>query len=414
MRRLIGLIATSAAAALVAAPQPGLAANAAFQAFFFNVCPGATGELAARCGQTPGGAGNISGDSESSLNPSHNLSQYLAPLALAHVRGAEARDRGERARDEGEATQAASASIDIGPFAVLVNARGSWFERDRDPNSDRERGIDGDTRGIEIGFDRRVSQRVFLGGMLSFEKTEYDYDAEAPGVNFTPAARAGDAETDEYALTGYLTFNAARSFVELSLGYVRQDHTYRRDSVFQETTRVVPQTNVRTEGEADGDVLWAGLNVGYDWNSGASTFGPYAGITYARSEIDAYVERDLTNSGLNMAFGDTDKTSTQGHVGLRVDRAISTGRGVFVPQLRVEYLYELEDDAPDATASFALDAQGTRFAFIGDEPESDVVSVGIGGTAILPGGWIWFLNYDYLSGSDLDRQRATLGLRAEF
>lgn len=415
MRKPIGLIATAVLTTLAAAPQPTIAANAAFQAFFFNVCPGSSGQLATRCGQTPGGLGNVSGDSESSLNPSQSLSQNLPPLGLAQVRSAEARDRGERSRDEEEATQAASAAIDIGPFAMLFNARGAWFERDRDPLTDQERGIDGDTYGFEIGFDKRVSTRAFLGAILAAERTEYEYDPELAGVNFTPQAIAGDTETDAYSITGYLTFNASeRAFIELSAGYVQQDHTFRRNSVFQESTRTIAQTNVNTEGETDGTVLWASLNAGFDWNSGASTFGPYAGITYARSEIDAYVENDLTNSGLNMAFDETERTSTQGHAGLRFDHAVSTGAGVFVPQLRVEYLYEFEDEAPSAVARYALDAAGTEYAFIGDVAETDAFSAGVGATLILPGGWIWFLNYDYLSSDDLDRQRATLGLRAEF
>jgi outer membrane lipase/esterase len=331
------------------------------------------------------------------------------------VRSAEARERGERARDEGEATPVADARIDIGPFALIANARGTWFERERDPTTDLERGTEGDTRGVELGFDRRMSDRVFLGALLAAEKTEFDYSAELPGVNFTPAERAGDAETDAYSFTGYLTVNLGeRGFLEGSVGYVRQDHTFRRNSVFQESTRTVAQTNVDTEGETDGEVVWAGLNLGYDWNSGASTFGPYGGITYARSKIDAYAEDDLTGSGLAMGFAETDRTSLQGHFGLRFDRAISTGSGVFVPQVRVEYLHEFDDDAPQATASFVLDAAASQFTFLGDEPESGVVNAGVGATWILPGGWIWFVNVDYLASGDIDRTRATLGLRAEF
>lgn len=415
MRKPIGLITTAVLTTLAAAPQPTPAANAAFQTFFFNVCPGSSGQLATRCGQTPGGLGNVSGDSESSLNPSQSLSQNLPPLGLAQVRSAEARDRGERSRDEDEAAKAASAAIDIGPFAMLFNARGAWFERDRDPLTDQERGIDGDTYGFEVGFDKRVSTRTFLGAILAAERTEYEYDPELAGVNFTPQATAGDTGTDAYSVTGYLTFNASeRAFIELSAGYVQQDHTFRRNSVFQESTRTVAQTNVNTEGETDGSVLWASFNAGYDWNSGASTFGPYLGVTYGRSQIDAYVENDLTSSGLAMAFDEREKTSTQGHVGLRFDHAISTGSGVFVPQLRVEYLHEFEDDAPWSRASYALDTAGTQFYFTGDVPESDAFNAGVGATFILPGGWIWFLNYDYLTNDDIDRQRATLGLRAEF
>ena len=226
MRRKNPLIATAVAATLAAAAaQPGLAANAAFQAFFFDVCASPSGTLATRCAETPGALGNISGDSESSLNPSHNLSHNLTPLSLAHVSSAEARERGERARDEGEATEVAAAKIDIGPFAIVANARGTWFERERDPSTYLERGIDGETLGVEIGFDKRVGDRTFIGALLAAEQTEFDFDAELPGVNFTPAATAGDAETDAYSLTAYLTVNIERGFFEGSIGYVQQDRS---------------------------------------------------------------------------------------------------------------------------------------------------------------------------------------------
>ena len=57
------------AATLTGIPALSFAQNAEFQNFFFAVCGGATvGALTTRCGETPGGTGNVSGDSEESLN----------------------------------------------------------------------------------------------------------------------------------------------------------------------------------------------------------------------------------------------------------------------------------------------------------------------------------------------------------
>jgi outer membrane autotransporter protein len=413
MRHRSAVLTGAVVAALTAVSPRAEAANAAFQNFFFNVCPGSTGALAARCAVTTGGAGNVSTDSESSLNPSQALSQHLAPLDLAQMRSAEARDRGEQLREDrpGGTDQA---KVAIGPFSLLVNGRGARFERERDPLADQERGIDGDRWGVEVGLERRVTDRAYAGAILAVERTAFDFDAERPGVNFSPAARAGDTDTDAYSLTAYLTLNLSdRAFLDLSAGYARQDYTITRNAVFQESTRTVPQTDVRARGDTNGNVMWASFNVGYDWATGGTSFGPYAGVTYSRSRIDAYSERDLNGSGLNMAFGGSSETSSLAHAGLRLDRAISLNNAVVVPQLRVEYLYRLQNDAPDASARFLLDAQATNFAFAGDEPDSGVLSVGLGVTALLRNGWTWFANVDHLASGDLDRQRLTLGVRVE-
>jgi len=388
------------------------AANAQYQAFLFQACPNATGALAALCASTIDGLGNVSTDSESSLNPSQNLSHNRAPLDHAQQRTAEARDRSEGTREE--TSTVPTGAVQVGPFSLLVNGRGSQFERERSVTGDSERGTEGDTWGVELGFEKRMSDQVTLGAILAYEKTSYDFDAELPGVNFVPAELAGDADGDTVSLTGYVSFNPSEhSFFEASAGYGRLSQTLQRNSIFQVSTRAIPQTLGRSSGDADGSLVWASANAGYDWASGATTFGPYIGATYSRSQLDAYTERDLNASGLNMRFDEARQTSLIAHAGLRFDRAFSLSSAVIVPQLRVEYLHEMDNDAPTAQARFVLDSQGTVYDFAGDEPDEGAVSVGLGLTAILRSGWIWFLNVDHLASGDLDRQRVTLGVRVE-
>jgi hypothetical protein len=82
-------------------PHPAHAQNAAFQGFFEDVCAGGgspTGNLSARCGDTPGGGGDLSGDSESSLNPSQIVTSNESGLLRA--RNQELRERLLRRRAE--------------------------------------------------------------------------------------------------------------------------------------------------------------------------------------------------------------------------------------------------------------------------------------------------------------------------
>ena len=396
---------------LLAAPA-AQAADPEFQSFFFDVCLSPTGALAARCAETTGATGNISGDSESSLNPTQNLSYNQPAISVAQTRSKEARERGEKLRDEdGEATERAA-----GPFSLLVNLHGIWFDKDADPAVNEERGFDGGSEAAELGFDYRLSDRTVLGAIAGFERMDYDFDAEAAGVNFVPFSKAGEAESDNLYLTLFASWGLGKSgYLELAAGYEQNDGSYRRNSVFQESTRTIAQTNVLVEGDADGDVQWASLNGGFDVDRGKWNFGPYAGITVTDASVDGYTESDLNGSGLAMEFGKTNRDSMLGHAGLRVSYVGSGSYGIVIPQLRVEYQHEFEEDADDAIARFVLDDSGTEYTFSGDEADQDSINAGFSIAFVLPNGWMPFFDYSVLLENDaLDRQRATLGLRVEF
>lgn len=400
--------------ALSATALPAGAADPAFQSYFFQVCATATGALATRCSETPAGLGDLSGDSESSLKPSQNLSHTKSSSGLAEVRSTEARERAAGVREgDDTAAETAEGAVQLGPFSLLIHGRVTSLEKDRDPAIHNERGLDGDGWALEIGLDRRVSERLFVGALAAFENVSYDFDADQVTGTFTPADRAGSADTDSKSLTLYAVWNVTeRSFIDTSLGYGRQQHSFRRNPVAQGAPRL-SQVQGQVSGSPDSRVWWAALNAGLDFGSGATTFGPFLGLTYTNSKIDAYSEQDLNGSGLHMALAECRRTSVLGHVGLRADRAFSTARGVFVPQLRVEYLHEFRNRALVGSARYVLDNGSAVFSMTGDQPDQGRVSIGAGLNAILPNGWIAFVNFDTLVGSDLDRNRATLGLRVE-
>jgi uncharacterized protein YhjY with autotransporter beta-barrel domain len=406
------ILSSTIAGLLLAAPQ-AQAANPEFQSFLFDVCLTPSGALATRCAETTGGTGDVSGDSESSLNPSQNLSHNQPAVSVAQTRSKEARERGEKLRDgEGEE----ETKLSVGPFSLLVNLHGTWFERDTDALLNAERGFEGDSQAAEIGLDYRLSDRAVIGAIAGFERTDYEFVAEAAGVNFVPASIAGEADSANLYLTLFASWNVGKTgYFELSGGYEQSDGSYRRNSVFQESTRTVPQVDVQVEGDADGEVTWFSANGGFDVIRGAWTFGPYLGLTHTSSKVDDYTERDLSASGLNMRFSSTTRDSLLGHAGLRVSYAGSTRAGVVLPQLRLEYQSEFEDDAQQVAAQFALDPAANEYLISGDSGDKNSLNAGFSLAIIRPNGWMAFFDYSILLGNDgLDRSRATLGLRVEF
>jgi outer membrane autotransporter protein len=408
---------TAAASIAIFTGAPVMAADPAYQAFFFSVCGGTpTGALAARCAQTPGGLGNLSGDSESSLNPSQNLSHGRPAVSSAQTRSKAARERGENLRDLDLGDAAAGPAMQIGPVSLLLHVHGSRFEQTASAAAWGERGFEGDTRAFEAGVDLRLSPRVVVGALLGVDRNEFEFDSENPGVAFTPANIAGDADVDTTYLTAFAAFALSDSaFLEFSAGYERSDNTFRRQSVFQESTRTLAQTNVATSGNADSAVTWISANLGADWSRGAANLGPYAGVTSTRVKTDAFTETDNSNSGLAMSFASATRKSLLAHAGVKWSYSASTSVGVVLPQIRVEYQYEFEDTPQRIAASFALDPNNTSFELQGYGGDRSAINAGAGVAAILANGWLPFIEYAILLDQRaFDRQRLTLGIRKEF
>lgn len=397
----------SALACAIAAPA-AQAANPAFQDFFLTVCRSPTGALATRCGETAGAQGNLSGDSESSLNPSQALSNNQSPLSLARSRAEHVKEYAATARED-------ERSLEPGKRGLLFIGRGVWEDQERRVDVDAERSYSGDSQAVDFGFEARVSERVAVGLLATYEGIAGEFVPDRPGVNFAPVGNAGDVDVTSLGLAAYVTTQLGEGgFFDFAAGYVDSQFDLARRAVFQESGRVVPQTSVAATADADGQQLWATANAGFDWSGGAWTWGLHASALWAESSQDPYDERDVTGSGLAMHFDVADRSSLLGTVGVRASRAIKTSFGVVVPQLRLDYLHEFERDGQDASASFLLDAQRSTFALAGDETQESYGVAGLGIAAILPGGWMPYLSVDSIVGSsDLDRYRVSLGLRRE-
>ncbi len=398
------------------------AQNAVFQNFFTSVCTGAgaSGALATRCAQTGGGtgSGNIAGDSESSLNPTQALSGADGAIAQAQALAAETLKRLEEIRDEEADRPTAPDTAEIMEFAglsVSLQLEGQEFDRDRKA-SDLERGYEGSLWGGRLGVDYRLTDSWVVGSFLGFARTNSEFDADLNAVAFSPAPSEGGTDSDAYSVNLFSSYGLTDNwYIDGSLGFAYTDYTFRRDVVFLDSTRTIPQTRVITEGETDGVQYTVGGGTGYDFAFGPVSLGPYVRATYARTEINSYDEGDLNGSGLAMAIGEDAATSLTGVVGARASFALSTGWGVIVPQARLEFEHEFRDDPRSVQTRFLNDLSGTTFSVRTDSPDRNYFNVGASLLIVLPNGWMPFVDYEALVGyRDLDRTTITGGLKVEF
>lgn len=384
--------------------------NAEFQDFFFSVCTNPTGQLAVRCGETQENLGDLSGNSETSLNPNQTTSSNQTPLANARSQIGRAQERVDSLN--GDEAGETSSEISIGPFSLLFDGTLTNFDQDAGAF---ERGFDGDIWAIELGFDKRLSDKTVLGAFLGWESSELDFDQDEAGRNFTPQQNSGSNESDTVSLTLFGAYDFSDQwYASGSVGYSWSEHTFRRNVVFQESTRTVGQTDVLARGNPDGESYWASGNLGYRHAIGAWSLAPYVGLNLIRSDIDGYQEQDLNGSGLNMIVSDNSRDSFTSALGVRIQKAVNTDWGVLIPQLNLEYQHEFDEDAQSSTTSFVLDAARNTYTIDGDDPDRDYLIAGAGLMAIFPNSWIGFVNYQGMFGyEDRSRHQITLGLRRE-
>ena len=405
--RLASLVALSA----FITPFDVSAANSNFQDFFFQACSNPVAGLAARCGETNGGLGDLSGDSESSLNPSQNLSTSSGNLSSARSRNEQAREHGDQVR--GYSTSDGD-RISIGPFSLLLNGRYAQQKVDRD--TDLERSFDLDVYGAQLGLDKRITDALVAGVWLHWGSSDLEYASEVPGRNFEPMGSAGEVNGDSLGASIFLSSSfAGGGYLDVSLGYMAHEFDIERRALFQESNRVVTTTRVVTEASTDSDEWWGVANVGYNINRGSLSFAPYASIAFSNNKTDGYLEEDLSGSGLAMAVDDSELDSTSAAVGFLASISISTSSFVLLPQLRVEYVRQLDRAAPEAGVSFINDSAASQFLLQGERVDSDRVDLSVGASAIFPNGLIGFVD---VQGSfavrDVERYSVSVGIRREF
>ncbi|MBB6521954.1 autotransporter outer membrane beta-barrel domain-containing protein [Pseudoteredinibacter isoporae] len=394
---------------------PTFAGPTDFQDFFFNVCqqqsPNRVDDrLPGLCFNVPAQPGDLSTDSEASLNPSQMLSSNDAALGFARANA-----RLQRERKQNPKGGSSGSETPIGPFSVWLNARGQEEDSKRAASFGTERGYDSDSRAFEVGLDYRVNDRLVIGALYAYEDSELDFLGELPGINFAPGNSAGSKDSEQSAFSAFASLDLNPNwYVQASAGFSRSDNDFSRNSVYQESTRSLPTVNSLTAGSADGESQWFSINSGYSFSSDQWTFTPYLALLWANSEVDGFTERDISGTGLNMRFSKMERDSQIGNLGISISGVFNQDFGVLIPQLRLEYEKEFDRDPQQMSASFVQDNSNTLYQFSGESPDDSYFNMGLSLTAVLPHGWIPYVEYQWQASNDsFDRSRWMLGVRKE-
>lgn len=391
---------------------PSLAANTALQAFVLTVCGNATGSLRARCDESQNG--ELSGDSEDSLNPTQSLSYNANAVAdtdakiKALVKKMKDKDTEALfAPDERSITE----TFRLSGTSFLLQFDGGEVTRRASAN---ERGFDKSSYGLKVGLDHRITNDWLAGILFGYDRYEQEFDADQAGINFVPQNNEGESEADNYSLTLFTSKNYAdKYYVEGLLSYIYSDYDFDRNGVFQETNRVVNTVDVNAQGDTEGQQLALSLGGGMNFYHNAAKLTLYGRFDAQKSWIDDYSEKG--NSGLEMTFKDSENSEITATIGASVSNTFSLSWGILIPQVYAEWQYGLKRDKIKSKSFFNDDVNQIEFETEGDGPDLNSGFLGASVYLGLPNGWMLYAaGNTEISRARTEQYRFNAGARVEF
>jgi outer membrane lipase/esterase len=295
--------------------------------------------------------------------------------------------------------QGAAADSVLGSgFSLFVSSEYQNMDKD---TTQFETGFRQDTAGVTIGGDYAFGTAAVLGLAVTYAHEFGDY-----------AGAGGGYDHDKYGALIYGNVTPLPNlFIDGTVGYRYADYSYERKVSLQMAPAIT--TAGRTEANSHGYEFRAGVNSGYDFVIDRFTVGPRLGVNYRYSEISGFAESGRT--GLELAYDRQNAESLTTVAGIFGSMAISTGLGVFVPQLTGEYIHEFLNDQRRYSFRLVQDGSGGKFQFETDRPDRDYFTVGGGVVLVLPNGISPFINYRELLGyRDRHSHTVTAGVRFTF
>ncbi len=264
--------------------------------------------------------------------------------------------------------------------------------------TEREVGFDVDSRGLTLGADYRLNDKVVIGGAVGYGSMDADLLLATDPLD--PAAllvQGGNVEVSGVTGTFYLASFGENFYFDLAASYGQDSYDLQR----QVNYATGPSSReVRTAlASPDGSHYGGTLGVGYEKASKSWSYGPYVRVSSHNVKIDGYVESGSVGS-LSLEVDPQDYESLLSIVGFDVSKAASQNWGVLIPQFRAEWNHEFKNDSLLIGTRYFFDPfkyeEGHDLLVRTDEPDRDFFTVSLSLAAVFRGGNQAFIAYDGL------------------
>ncbi|MEL7538150.1 MAG: autotransporter outer membrane beta-barrel domain-containing protein [Pseudomonadota bacterium] len=317
--------------------------------------------------------------------------------------------------------------------ADVAGSRVGWFlegnfgtgDRDQTTNED---GFEFDSTSFTLGLDYTLDRGV-IGVAFGIDNYEADFDTNA-------VVSGGDLDVDGAAGSLFGAYNLGSWFINGIVSFGTIDNDTARRVVYSgnpncpPAPQACPDIERTLSGSTDGDYLAGGATIGYDFAVDSWDIAASLSLAYRDIDIDGYTETDSSGGGLPLAYDDQTIESFRAILGVNFARTISRDFGVVVPQLRLEWHHEFQDQPLELVAKYAVEetlpggaGPGvfaasqciSCFQINSGEIDTDFGLVGLGVSAVFSRRWQLYGVYEGIFGlEDITSNTFSIGLRAQF
>jgi outer membrane lipase/esterase len=244
-----------------------------------------------------------------------------------------------------------------------------------------------DTNTIAVGMDSKVTDKMLIGGMFGYAENKGDFGG--PGGGYKLRQPTG---------TIYAGYGEGPWYVGVTVGAGALDYS--------DVNRNIPLgAAIRTEtGQTRGWEYTGRLLGGYWFHVGDVLHGPYARLTYTKSEVHAYSETASDSTALS--YGAQDREQLLWSLGWQIAGNIGSVR----PFARVTWEYDSMDQTPSVTASSA--SLGGSYTIPGAKPDNSYALFNVGASADFGGVTGYITGSGTAARGDGNYYAITVGIRA--
>jgi uncharacterized protein YhjY with autotransporter beta-barrel domain len=220
------------------------------------------------------------------------------------------------------------------------------------------------TDGLSIGVDRPFGEKIILGFGMGVANDR------------TVVGNSGSlSKADANSLFVYGSFLLSdHLFLDTMIG---------NGSISYDLTRHIAAVDGFALGQREADQLFASISASYELRDEALLFAPYLRLDSRIDTLDAYSE---TGAGANtLSYNKETINSNRYALGLRIESAHQANFGWVLPQFRVEWSKENDDDR-QSIMTFANQPTGTSYTVNSAGQDNDSLMVGIGSDFIYNNG----------------------------
>ncbi len=365
----------------------------------------------------------VSGASFAGLDPGLPMGNGVAQLlsALAHDFGAPTPDSaGPRAAGEDAGTigggggDPSASMLAMSRWGFFIN--GSLRRGSQDATT-FETPFDFRANTITAGVDYRFSDRFVLGVALSHSSGTAD---------FTDGTGRLDSHNNSASLYGTFYNNAFYLDLIGTYGHIAYDATRSTTFSINPNTVGAPSNcsggdcSVNTTGSTGAQQLAASTNLGFSFNAGGLVWGPDVAVDYTHIKVNGYSENDPSQSGLGLTYGDDIGESLIAKAGGHFSYAVKTSFGVLLPEARIHYIHEFQDQQRSLGVHFTNDPDAgtpigpvSNFMVFTDPPTRNYFDWAAGVSAQFAFGISAFADYNAIQSSVQRLHDIAFGLRIE-